>query len=155
MNPPTLNPSTHTVDIAGEGVELPLVALSESLAIALLIVLDMGVRFGHRIGKALAEHLAATEADIVVGTATLGIPVAIEVSRHLGLDRYVILQKSPKIHLRDALIETVQSITSMGSQLILLDRRSARTRTASHPWGTSPNSGWMAGERPSTRPRSD
>src|ERR1700760_2041299 len=123
MNPPTLNPSTHTVEIAGEPVELPLVALSESLAIALLIVLDMGVRFADRVGKALAERLAATEADVVVGTATLGIPVAIEVSRHLGLDRYVILQKSPKIHLRDALVEPVQSITSVGSQVILLERR--------------------------------
>jgi adenine/guanine phosphoribosyltransferase-like PRPP-binding protein len=120
-----VNPPTYTVEIAGEPVELPLVALNESLAISLLVVLDMGVRFGDRVGRALAQHLAAAQADIVVGTATLGIPVAIEVSRHLGLDRYVILQKSPKIHLRDALVEQVQSITSEGSQRILLDRRAA------------------------------
>jgi adenine phosphoribosyltransferase len=58
-----------------------------------------------------------------VSAATLGIPVAIEVSRHLGLDQYVIVQKSPKIHLADALVEYVQSVTSSGSQRLLLDRR--------------------------------
>jgi adenine/guanine phosphoribosyltransferase-like PRPP-binding protein len=118
-----LSPETYTVDIAGEPVSLPLVAINDTLAISLLMVIDMGVKFGERIGKALAERLAGAKPDIVVGTATLGIPVAIEVSRHLGLDQYVILQKSPKIHLADALVEHVQSVTSSGSQRLMLDRR--------------------------------
>jgi adenine phosphoribosyltransferase len=87
------------------------------------MVIDMGVGFGERIGQALAARLAERKPDIVVGAATLGIPVAIEVSRHLGLDQYVIVQKSPKIHLGDALVEHVQSVTSSGSQRLLLDRR--------------------------------
>ena len=124
MNAPiTLTPKSHTVDIAGEPVELPLVPINGTLAISLLMVIDSGVKFGERIGKALAERLKAKQPDIVVGTATLGIPVAIEVSRHLGLDQYVILQKSPKIHLGDALVEHVKSVTSAGSQRLLLDRR--------------------------------
>jgi len=93
------------------------------LAIALLMVIDMGVRFGAHVGAALARKLAPHRPDIVVGTATLGIPVAIEVSRALGIDRYVILQKSPKIHLADALAQPVQSVTSAGAQRLLLDRR--------------------------------
>ncbi len=118
-----LSPETHTVSIAGEPVDLRLVPINDTLAISLLMVIDMGVTFGERTGKALAAKLAATRPDVVVGTATLGIPVAIEVSRHLGLDQYVILQKSPKIHLGDALVETVQSVTSSGQQRLLLDRR--------------------------------
>jgi adenine/guanine phosphoribosyltransferase-like PRPP-binding protein len=118
-----LTPHSHAVSIAGDEFVLPLVPVSETLAIALLMVIDMGVRFGERVGKALAAHLAAANPDIVVGTATLGIPVAIEVTRHLGLDDYVVVQKSPKIHLADALAETVQSVTSSGSQRLLLDRR--------------------------------
>ncbi|TAI62704.1 phosphoribosyltransferase family protein [Bradyrhizobium sp. Leo170] len=118
-----LIPATYTVDIGGEPTELPLVAINERLAISLLMVIDMGVGFGDRIGKALAARLKEKEPDIVVGAATLGIPVAIEVSRHLGLDQYVIVQKSPKIHLGDALVEYVQSVTSSGSQRLLLDRR--------------------------------
>jgi adenine/guanine phosphoribosyltransferase-like PRPP-binding protein len=124
MNTPlSLTPKSYTVDIAGEPVELPLVAINDTLAISLLMVIDMGVRFGERIGQALAERLKVKRPDIVVGTATLGIPVAIEVSRHLGLDQYVILQKSPKIHLGDALLEHVTSVTSAGAQRLLLDRR--------------------------------
>jgi adenine phosphoribosyltransferase len=118
-----LTPKSHSVDIAGEIVDLPLVAINDTLAISLLMVIDMGVRFGERIGRALAQRLAGKAPDIVVGTATLGIPVAIEVSRHLGLDQYVIMQKSPKIHLGDALVHEVKSVTSSAPQRLMLDRR--------------------------------
>src|SRR5271169_3959289 len=91
-----LTPKSYSIDIAGESVELPLVAINDTLAISLLMVIDMGVKFGERTGKALAQRLAVHKPEIVVGMATLGIPVAIEVSRNLGLDQYVILQKSPK-----------------------------------------------------------
>lgn len=117
-----LDPPSYTADIAGLAVELPLVPVSGDLAISLLIDVDRGVRFLDHVGTKLAEKFADTKPDIVVGTATLGIPVAIEVSRHLGLDRYVILQKSPKVHLKDALVEYVESIASVGKQRLLLDR---------------------------------
>ena len=114
---------TYTVDIAGEPVTLPIVPINPQLAISLLMVIDMGVRFGERIGKALAAELGPLRPDIVLGAATLGIPVVIEVSRALGLDQYVIAQKSPKIHLADALVQDVRSVTSSGKQRLMLDRR--------------------------------
>jgi adenine phosphoribosyltransferase len=114
---------TYTVDIAGEPVTLPIVPINHKLAISLLMVIDMGVRFGERIGQALATKLRPLKPDIVVGAATLGIPVVIEVSRALGLDQYVIAQKSPKIHLADALVQELQSVTSAGKQRLMLDRR--------------------------------
>ncbi|WP_284945498.1 phosphoribosyltransferase family protein [Acidisoma cladoniae] len=119
-----MTPDHHIVRIAGEDTRLPIVPLNDSIAIALLMVIDMGVAFGTRVGRALAEATTALAPEIVVGAATLGIPVAIEVSRALGLDDYVILQKSPKIHLKDALRETVTSVTSSGAQSLMLDRRS-------------------------------
>jgi adenine/guanine phosphoribosyltransferase-like PRPP-binding protein len=114
---------TYIVDIAGEPVTLPIVPINQRLAISLLMVIDMGVHFGERIGKALAARLGPLKPDIVVGAATLGIPVVIEVSRALRLDQYVIAQKSPKIHLADALVQQVQSVTSAGKQRLMLDRR--------------------------------
>ena len=116
---------TYTVDIAGEPVTLPIVPINKQLAISLLMVIDMGVRFGERIGRALALKLGPLKPDIIVGAATLGIPVVIEVSRALGLDQYVIAQKSPKIHLADALLQELQSVTSAGKQRLMLDRRAA------------------------------
>lgn len=115
---------TFETEIAGEVFSLPVVQLNDRRAIALLMVIDMGVRFGDLVGQAIAERSAALKPDIVVGNATLGIPLAIEVSRRLDIDQYVILQKSPKFHLSDAMIESVRSITTVGSQHLLLDRRS-------------------------------
>ena len=40
----------------------------------------------------------------------------------LGLDDYLILQKTAKIHLADALAEPLSSITTGGEQRLLLDR---------------------------------
>ncbi|MCC9626059.1 hypothetical protein LPB41_30690 [Thalassospira sp. MA62] len=112
-----------TVDVAGKDVELPIVAIKPDFAISLMMVIDMGVKFGEFAGQKLAEKLEHLKPDVIVGPATLGIPVAIEVSRALGLDDYVVLQKSPKIHLADAMVQTITSITSNGEQRILLDKR--------------------------------
>ncbi len=120
------NGQVWTVDVAGRKVDLPIVPINPNFAISLMMVIDLGVRFGEHTGKALAEKLAPLKPDVIVGAATLGIPVAIEVSRALGLDDYVILQKSPKIHLGDALVQTISSITSKGEQRLLLIVRQSR-----------------------------
>jgi adenine/guanine phosphoribosyltransferase-like PRPP-binding protein len=98
------------------------VPIADHLAIALLITVDHGVRFAEQAGTELAELLAPYDADVVVSVATMGIPLAIEVTRALGLDDYLILQKTPKIHLQDAISEPVTSITTGAPQRLLFDR---------------------------------
>ncbi len=114
--------STYPVAIGTQHVDLPLVPLSEELALALLITVDMGVEFMRRAGEELAQLLVPYDIDIVATVATMGIPVAIEVTRALGLDQYVILHKTPKIHLADAVTEKVRSITTDVDQRLLFDR---------------------------------
>lgn len=113
---------TYPVEIGTQRVELPVVSLSDQLALALLITVDMGVEFMSQAGEELAEILRPYEVDIVATVATMGIPLAVEVTRHLGLDQYVILHKTPKIHLADAVTETVRSITTDIDQRLLFDR---------------------------------
>ena len=113
---------TYVVDIGGQRVSLPLVALSDQLALALLITVDMGVEFMSRAGEELATILRPYDVEIVATVATMGIPLAVEVTRHLGLDQYVILHKTPKIHLADAETEPVRSITTDADQRLLFDR---------------------------------
>ena len=96
--------------------------LNEQLALALLITVDMGVRFMSEAGRELAQVLSPYDVDIVATVATMGIPLAVEVTRHLGLDQYVILHKTPKIHLADAVSEPVRSITTDADQRLLFDR---------------------------------
>jgi adenine phosphoribosyltransferase len=108
--------------IGTQDIELPQVPIAADLAIALLITVDHGVEFAARAGSELAERLAPFEVEVVASVATMGIPLAIEVTRALGLDDYLILQKTPKIHLQDAISEPVTSITTGTPQRLLFDR---------------------------------
>ncbi len=112
----------YPVEIGTQHVELPVVSLNDHLALALLITVDMGVGFMARAGEELAATLRGAGVDIVATVATMGIPLAVEVTRHLGLDQYVVLHKTPKIHLADAVTETVRSITTDADQRLLFDR---------------------------------
>jgi len=112
----------HRARIGSQELDLPVMAVSDDLAIALLITVDQGVHFAERAGRELAGLLEPVGVQVVASVATMGIPIAIEVSRALGIDDYVVLQKTPKIHLVDALSEPLRSITTGGTQRLLFDR---------------------------------
>ena len=114
-------PRTYRTSVGSQTLELPLVPLSDDLTIALLICVDHGVAFADTAGRELAAELRQFEPELVVSVATMGIPLAIEVTRHLGLDDYVILHKTPKTHLGDSLAERVRSITTGPAQTLRLD----------------------------------
>jgi adenine/guanine phosphoribosyltransferase-like PRPP-binding protein len=113
--------TTYVATIGSQTIELPVVALHEDLSIALLICVDHGIGFTERAGAELAAAVAPFVVDLVVSVATMGIPLAIEVSRSLGLDDYLILHKTAKIHLGDSLAEPLTSITTDGRQRLRLD----------------------------------
>jgi adenine/guanine phosphoribosyltransferase-like PRPP-binding protein len=116
------NEGTYTTKVGAQDIDLPLVRIGDDLAIALLITVDHGVGFTERAARELADRLSDLEVDIVASVATMGIPLAIEVSRALGIDDYLIFQKTPKIHLSDAIVEPVRSITTDVPQRLLFDR---------------------------------
>jgi adenine/guanine phosphoribosyltransferase-like PRPP-binding protein len=111
----------YPAQVGSQAVDLPLVALSDDLTIALLICVDHGVRFAEVAGKELADLMRPAAPEIVVSVATMGIPLAIEASRALGLDDYVILHKTPKIHLGETWAEPVTSITTDKPQMLRMD----------------------------------
>jgi adenine/guanine phosphoribosyltransferase-like PRPP-binding protein len=113
---------SYRVQVGSQQLEIPLVPIAEDLTIALLISVDLGVAFAEQAGQELAAKLAPADPEIVVSVATMGIPIAIEVTRALGLDDYLILHKTPKIHLADAVAEPVRSITTASQQRLLFDR---------------------------------
>ena len=113
--------NTYRASVGSQILELPLVALSDDLTIALLICVDLGVAFADTAGRELAARLVEHRPEVVVSVATMGIPLAIEVSRNLGLDDYVILHKTPKIHLGESFAEPVKSITTGTPQKLRID----------------------------------
>ena len=112
---------TYTTTVGSQVLQLPLVPLSDELTIALLITVDLGVAFAETAGRELAELMRPAQPDIIVSVATMGIPLAIEASRALGLDDYVILHKTPKIHLGETWAEPVYSITTDKPQRLRMD----------------------------------
>ncbi len=114
--------STYRVQVGSQEVDLPLASLNKKLTLALLITVDLGVSFMTTAAAELAEVLRPFEVDVVATVATMGIPVALEVTKELGLDQYVVLHKTPKIHLSNAVSEPVRSITTAQEQRVLLDR---------------------------------
>lgn len=113
---------SYRATVGSQQVDLPLVQVAPHVSIALLICVDHGVRFAEVAGRELADQLASFDVEIVASVATMGIPLAIEVTRALGLDDYAILHKTPKIHLADAIDEPVRSITTDRDQRLLFDR---------------------------------
>src|SRR3982074_3423435 len=114
---------SYRVQIGSQQLDLPLIELSPSVTIALLMTIDRGVAFAEQAGADLADLLRPEQPEVVATAATLGIPVALTASRALGLDDYLVLQKTPKTHLGDALAEPLSSITTGSPQRLLLDRR--------------------------------
>ena len=111
----------YHVAVGSQSIDLPIIPITEELAIALLVEWDHGVRFVEQAAAELAKELEPYKVDLVVAVATMGIPLAIEVTKALGLNDYVILQKTPKLHLRDAITEPVKSITTGAQQRLLFD----------------------------------
>ena len=150
---------TYTTTVGSQELELPLVALSDQLTIALLITVDLGVAFAETAGRELAELMRPAQPEIIVSVATMGIPLAIEASRALGVDDYVILHKTPKIHLGETWAEPVYSITTdTPSAYAWIRPGSTPCAAAGWPWSTTssppvPRSprrcGWSAAWTPS------
>ncbi len=115
--------STYPVQAGSQLIELPLVPVASDVAIALLMTIDVPISTIEIAGRELAATLDDPAPDVIVTAATLGIPIAFEVARAVGLDEVVVLQKTPKIHLHDALVEPLSSITTAGEQALRLDRR--------------------------------
>ncbi|MHB1138684.1 MAG: phosphoribosyltransferase family protein [Microthrixaceae bacterium] len=118
----TVHHDTFPARVGSQVRDVPLLAVAPDVAIALLITSDHGVDFMARAGAELAAVLEPLRPEVVATNATLGLPVAIEVTRALGLDDYLLLHKTPKIHLEDAFTEPLRSITTDGRQMLRLDR---------------------------------
>jgi adenine phosphoribosyltransferase len=118
----TIHHDTYPAQVGSQVRDVPLIQVADDVAIALLITSDHGVEFMARAAGELAELLAPLRPEVIATNATLGIPVAIEVTRALGLDDYLVLHKTPKIHLSDAFTEPLSSITTDGQQMLRLDR---------------------------------
>lgn len=112
----------YTLEVAGLTRQLPIMKISESLAIASFVILG-DCEIVTESAKLLSEKLP--EVDYFVTAEAKGIPLAHELSRLRSLPHYIVARKSIKPYMQTPLTDVVVSITTQKEQLLCLDEKDA------------------------------
>jgi adenine phosphoribosyltransferase len=108
----------YKMNIAGCERKLPLCPLNESLYIGAFVI------FGDpELTTACAEELLSRvpEYDYIITAEAKGIPIAHEMARLAGNQRYCLARKAPKLYMTDIMEVNVRSITTARDQKLYLD----------------------------------
>lgn len=114
-----MNYETYPVEIAGVHRELRIMQIKPGVKIAILNILG-DTELVQAAGKALADKLSAVDYDILVTAEAKSIPLAYAVSVESGKP-YIVLRKSYKPYMGDALSVETLSITTGKPQTLYLD----------------------------------
>ena len=112
----------HRMKVAGLWRELPICKVTDSLYIAGFVV------FGDQeLTVACARELlkVAPEYDYIITAEAKGIPLAHEMARQTGANKYFLARKTPKLYMTGVFESTVKSITTEKEQTLYLDTADA------------------------------
>lgn len=112
---------TYPVEIAGVHRELTLFQIKPGLRIAILNILG-DTELVQACGKALAAKLAGTDYDVLLTAEAKSIPLAHALSVETKKP-YVVLRKSYKPYMGDAIKTETLSITTGEPQFLFLDEK--------------------------------
>lgn len=115
------NEQTYPIEVAGVKRELRLFAISPGVRIAILNILG-DTEFVQAVSKALADKLRPLNIEVLVTPEAKSIPLAHGLSVELGIP-YVVLRKSYKPYMGDALQSETLSITTGAKQTLFLDEK--------------------------------
>jgi len=114
-------PETYTVEIAGLKRDLRLFEVKPGLKIAILNILG-DTELVQACARELAQKLKDTEYDLLVTAEAKSIPLAYALSVETKKP-YVVLRKSYKPYMGDALKAETLSITTGQPQTLILDEK--------------------------------
>lgn len=112
----------YEMNIAGLDRKLPICPLNDKLSIAGFVI------FGDpELTTACAKELLkrAPEYDYIITAESKGIPIAHEMARLAGNQKYFLARKKPKLYMTGVFEVTVRSITTEGEQKLYLDTADA------------------------------
>lgn len=112
---------TYTVKIAGLTRHLPLFEVAPGVRIAIFNMLG-DTHVVKAAAAVLAEKLNDIEADVLVTAEAKGIPLIYEMSALMGLP-YIVLRKTYKSYMGNALSAETESITTGKKQTLYLDEK--------------------------------
>jgi adenine phosphoribosyltransferase len=112
---------TYGVDVEGVKRDLRLFEVAPGVKIAILNILG-DTELVQAASRGLTEKLEPLDADVLVTAETKSIPLAHELSAHLGVP-YVVLRKQYRSYMGDALEVEALSITTGTPQTLYLDEK--------------------------------
>ena len=115
------NPETYTVEVAGKTRDLRLFEIKPGLKIAILNILG-DTEFVQACARELADKLKDKDYDVLVTAEAKSIPLAHALSVETKKP-YVVLRKSYKPYMGDALQSETLSISTGAPQTLYLDEK--------------------------------
>jgi len=115
------NRQVYSIEIAGIKRDLPLFEIKPGLKIAILNILG-DTELVQASARELAKKLNGTEYDILVTAEAKSIPLAHALSVETKKP-YVVLRKTYKLYMGDALQAETLSITTGQPQVLILDEK--------------------------------
>ena len=112
---------TYPIEVAGVKRELRLFAITPGVRIAILNILG-DTELVSAVSKALAEKLRPHNPEVLVTPEAKSIPLAHGLSVEMGIP-YVVLRKTYKPYMGDALQSETLSITTGEPQTLYLDEK--------------------------------
>ena len=112
----------YRLKVAGIERDLPLCPIGEDLYIGAFIMF-CDVELTERCSADLIAK--APEHDVILTAESKGIPLAYEMCRISGKNRYILARKSVKLYMKDVVKCETQSITTAAKQTLYLDGEDA------------------------------
>ncbi len=113
---------TYPMTIAGLPRELPICPVTDTLYIGAFVIFG-DPELTTATAKALLER--APEYDYIITAEAKGIPLAHEMARLAGNQKYFIARKKAKAYMTGVFEVKVRSITTAGEQSLFLDKMDA------------------------------
>ena len=110
---------TYPMHVAGLTRDLPLCKVNDELYIGAFVI------FGDvELTIACARELLkkAPEYDVLITAESKGIPLAYEMARQAGTNRYLLARKAPKLYMKNVFTVKVNSITTAKEQILCIDQ---------------------------------
>lgn len=112
----------YRLKVAGIERDLPLCPIGENLFIGAFIMFG-DVELTEKCARDLIAK--APEHDVIITAESKGIPLAYEMCRLSGKNRYVLARKSVKLYMKDVVKCETQSITTAAKQTLYIDGEDA------------------------------
>lgn len=112
----------YKINIAGLNRHLPLCPLNEKMMIGAFVLfgdVELTEHCAAELCKAAPEH------DIMITAESKGIPLVYAMARQMGVNKYILARKAPKLYMRDIIKYELDSITTVKHQTLYLDGNDA------------------------------